>query len=83
MPKKHQHQLNHTEHECLECGEPFVSLTDAEEAVKRTRYHALRYHTFCWLLRLALIAPAIHLVLHALAFFGVSIPHPESIALIP
>lgn len=57
--------------ECLECDAPITFVTRA------------RQHAFCWAWKLALVVPAIHLVLHALAFVGINIPHPESIALIP
>ena len=42
-----------------------------------------KYHVCCWLLKLALVAPLIHIALHVLALFGINIPHSETIGLIP
>lgn len=40
--------------------------------------HRLRYHACCWIWKVALIIPAIHIVLHLLG-----LPHPEVLSFIP
>lgn len=60
------------------CAEPCCT-----EPAPLKHSEQFKYHVCCKLLKLACVAPFIHLLIHALAFVGINIPHPEFISFIP